>query len=103
MLYEVRFASKIEGLGTTAWAPVEGDDYVVSRREALRRFTTLVAAGKAGDTVDGVVPWLVEVVGENGEVLVGFTTEPGDALIGTLARDAGQEFRAKLRVIEEAA
>ena len=103
MLFETRFSSKIEGLGTTAWAPVEGDDYQVTRREALRRFAFLVDQGRNGVPVDGVVPWLIEVVSKSGDVLVGFTMEPGDALIGTLARDAGEEFRAKLRVFEDAA
>lgn len=89
MLYTVRFATIIEGLNTNAWAPAKGDDYEVGKREAERRMRTLVENAKTETPVDGVVPWLVEVVDENGVVMYSATpTEPEDEPVGKWAKKA---------------
>ncbi len=88
MLYEVRFAGKFEGVNANAWAPREGDDYQVGKREALRRRDHLIECSRKGEAVDGVVPDLVEVVDETGKVMFAITPTADETPSGAWAKAA---------------
>lgn len=86
MLYQVRFNTKEEGVNPIGWEPKAGDGVQCSEREANRRFDHLVAKGRAGKKVDGVVPHLVEIVDEDGVLMKGITTDEGDEPTGAWVR-----------------
>jgi hypothetical protein len=75
MLYEVRFATKEEGISSIAWEPKEGDGYQCSKREAIRRRDHLIGCCQRNEPVDGVVPWIIEVF-EEGKAKPVFTYGP---------------------------
>lgn len=102
-LFEVRFATREEGCSSIGWEPAPKDGFECSRREALRRWNHLLDAGLRGDAVEGVVPYLIEIIDEIGEVMLGISTEKDDALVGKWARELVDEYRAKLRRYEEPA
>jgi hypothetical protein len=78
MLYEVRFATKEEGIGSVAWEPKEGDGYQCGEREAKRRRDHLIGCSQRNEPVDGVVPWIIEVVAMEDPPRVVFTYGPGE-------------------------
>ena len=82
-MYRVLFATKSEGVPTMPWAPKEGDDFEVGKREAQRRMRELLEAGKKGEPVEGLVPYTVEIRDEAGEVCYAVTTDADDVPTGT--------------------
>lgn len=80
MLFEVRFATREEGIGSVAWEPVQGDGYQCGEREARRRRDHLIECSQRNEPVDGVVPWIIEVVelGERPQVV--FTYGPAEII-----------------------
>ena len=88
MLYEVRFTSNREGAPTEghAYEPRTGDGFAVSKREAMRRYNDLLSFGRESIHVDGAVPWCVEIVGEDGALMLHATTTADDEPTGKWAR-----------------
>jgi hypothetical protein len=84
-MFEVRFTTREEGINAVAWEPKAGDGFLCFEAEARRRWDHLMAKGRKNRKVDGVVPYLVEVVDENGTVLLTCTTEKGDTPSGPWA------------------
>jgi hypothetical protein len=88
-MFEVMVGAKLEGVPTNAWAPTDTDKFACTKKEALRRYHTLLMAGRAGDVVDGFIPWCVEIVDtRKGHIVLGSTTEENDKPYGPWANDA---------------
>jgi hypothetical protein len=91
-MYEVRGSAKLEGAPTSAlhgWAPTESDKLACGKREALRRYETLLTKGAANEVVDGFIPYCVEIVSvKNGALMLGSTTDATDAPYGPWAKRA---------------
>jgi len=85
-MFEVRFNTEEEGIKAIGWEPKAGDGVQCGEREARRRFDYLLAKGRAGKKVDGVIPYLVEVVDEDGTLMLGVTTAEDDEPTGVWAR-----------------
>lgn len=82
-MFEVLFATKTEGVPKMPWAPKDGDDFAVGKREAQRRAKTLLEAGRKGESVEGLVPYTVEIrSAESGVVCYTVTTEADDVPVG---------------------
>ena len=82
-MFQVLFATKSEGVPKMPWAPKEGDDFVVGKREAQRRAKMLLEAGRKGEAIEGLVPYTVEIRSAGTGVLChGITTEPDDEPVG---------------------
>jgi hypothetical protein len=91
-MFEVRFGTKIEGIGSTAWAPLDKADasepeaFVVDALTARGRYLFLLSEGQADQPVDGAVPWYVEIFDiEKARTVLSRTTEEGDEDAGPWA------------------
>ena len=88
-MFEVMVGAKLEGVPTNAWAPTDKDKFACSKKEALKRYHTLLMRGRAGDVVDGFVPWCVEIVDlKTKQVMLGITAAQNDVAVGPWAKDA---------------
>lgn len=86
-MFQVCFATITEGVPTMPWAPKEGDDFEVSKREAKRRADHLLEAGRKGEPVEGLIPYAVEIRdASTGEVLYAASTDPDDEPTGPWTR-----------------
>jgi hypothetical protein len=61
MAYEVKFRGENENQ-LLGWKPSEAPTFECSAMEARVRYEELVRAGVEGNEVDGVVPYVVEIV-----------------------------------------
>ena len=86
-MFQVLFATKSEGAPRMSWAPKDGDDFTVGKREAQRRAKALLEAGRKGESVEGLVPYTVEIrSAETGEVCYTVTTDADDVPEGAWVR-----------------
>lgn len=85
-MYVVTMTSKDEGARAIQWEPAKGDGFQCGKREALRRWGHLLEQGQRGVSVDGVVPWCVEIRSDSDDLMLGVTTEPDDSPVGAWAQ-----------------
>jgi hypothetical protein len=88
-MYEVKFASKSEGVPTAAWAPNDLAKFACGKREAKARWLDLIEHGREGLVVEVAIPWCVEIVdAKTNEIMLSLTTDPDDVAVGAWANDA---------------